>query len=501
MRPLVLVLLLAVGCTAAPVSIPDPKPADPKSADPKSADSKPMTLGPFPELDVFIPAIMQIEAPVEMFKLREIRTPESTVPCELDALATDVDARTVIRSSSQKMQEVYDHRNCPISQWAWFSDEKGELTLTVDGTKGEWRRSMSSSFSRGVNRNHSSGEWVNPSSETQESQQRTSQEPGDEGRLAEEPIVNAKARNVTTYDHDDQGRVLAVWRDTGEGLKRIEVYTYGPFGVELVQFYDDNDRLSHERRHQYDDKGNLRVMISKSFGRDSTVPAYNREEYDENGSRMTSVTDQDGDGDTDSEWVEEYNDFGLIYRYERTVEDGIEYIVEWSGTYDSTGRLLRGQSIAKNNGRVERLELTLNQRDRAGNWREIALTRDEDGRSGHLGVVADERLLFGCNLKLEGETPTCTAIVTKVYDDKQHLIQTCTRGSWIDACERSVYGADGALVTDLDDKNDDGIAERRTESRYDANYTQKMLDYLTETRWKQIQQNPPTLPPTQTSGD
>ena len=65
----------------------------------------------------------------------------------------------------------------------------------------------------------------------------------------------------------------------------------------------------------------------------------------------------------------------------------------------------------------------------------------------------------------------------------------------MNTCQRYVYGANGYVVTELVDENNDGLAERRSEYRYDTNYTEKMVKYLTEARWEQIKKSPPATMP------
>ena len=485
MRSPLLVSLLLVGCTAAPAPIPDKKVPQ--------TDDVPR---PFAELEAVLPVVMTLQAPPEMFELREIRLPEPAGACELDTLATDSDAETIIGSSSQSLVETYDHRNCPVYQSATFSDEKGQLTLTVDGMYGEWRRNMwSSAFSNGVNNGYSSGEWINTPTNELENQQQTSQEFDDQGRLIKETMVFDATRTVTVYDYDDQGRMLAIWRDTGNGIKRSETHNYGAFGLELIQYFDANENLTREIRYQYDDKGVLRVTMIRSMFTNTGYPAYTREEYDENGSPVSSSSDQDGDGKADSEWSQEYNEFGLTYRRDRYVSSGSEYITEWSGTYDKEGRLLRGQTTQKNNGRVERLELNVGQRDAEGNWRNVRLTRDGSGMYGTLDVSTNEHFLFSCDLNLVGEKPFCNSITAQLYDKNLNPTQYCSIGPGMNTCQRYVYGANGYVVTELVDENNDGLAERRSEYRYDTNYTEKMVKYLTEARWEQIKKSPPAPMP------
>jgi len=221
--------------------------------------------------------------------------------------------------------------------------------------------------------------------------------------------------------------------------------------------------------------------------------AYTREEYDETGNPVSSTTDQDGDGNVDAEWRQEFNETGMTYRRDRYTYDGIEYVTEWSGSYDSQGRLLRSQTTQKNNGKVERLELTTGKRDRDGNWRNIRITKDQQGLYGDMDVSNDEHFLFSCQLDLKQEMPNCSSITAQLYDKDNNPTQYCTQGEGLNSCQRYIYGKNGYVLTELMDEDNDGIADRRSEYRYDVDYTERLITYLTPSRWSQIKEMPPPV--------
>lgn len=303
-------------------------------------------------------------------------------------------------------------------------------------------------------------------------------------------------RHVTVYDYDADGRILAIWQDSGAGLKRTEAYGYGDFGVELVQYFDGQGQLARETRYMYDEAGVLRTTTMRSLLPSSGFAAYTQEEFDETGNPVSSTTDQNGDGNINAEWRQEFSDTGMTYRRDRYTYEGVEYLTEWSGTYDSQGRLVRSQSTQKNNGKVERLELTVGRRDSNGTWRNIRITKDQGGLYGDMDVSNDERFLFSCQLDLKGDKPSCSSITAQLYDKDDNPTQYCTQGEGLNSCQRYIYGKNGYVLTELMDEDNDGIADRRSEYRYDADYTHRLITYLTPSRWAQIKE---TAPPVMTS--
>ena len=482
MRSLLVLIVVSCGCTATPAPIPDDSGPAPVQEMPRL----------FAELEQKVPFILDLTAPPDLFELRDIRLPDSVGTCELETLATDPTAENALGNYNHSYVETYDQRNCPVYQSATRSDEKGQLTLTVDGMYGEWRRTMWSSEARiGQSGGYTSEKWVDTPMAELKDEAQPLQEFDDQGRLIKETSTYDGVRHVSAYDYDAQGRVLAVWQDSGSGLRRTEAYGYGDYGVELVQYFEGQGRLARETRYLYDEAGMLRVTTMRSILVTTGFPAYTREEYDETGNPISSTTDQDGDGNVDAEWRQEFSDTGMTYRRDRYTYSGVEYVTEWSGTYDSQGRLTRSQSTQKNNGKIERLELTIGRIDQDGNWRNARLTKDQGGIYGDMDVSNDDHFLFSCQLDLKQEKPVCSSITAQLYDKDNNPTQYCTQGEGLNSCQRYIYGKSGYVLTELMDEDNDGIADRRSEYRYDADYTLRLIAYLTPSRWAQIKESTP----------
>lgn len=481
MRTILAIASLLTACSAAPAS----------QTRNDSVAAAPANSGPFAELESYFSRALAFEAPDELFTLREIREPDAQGPCELDALAGKVDAATHAGHANHSYVETYDQRNCPVYQSATRSDAQGQLTLTIDGLYGEWRRNMwRSAFTNGVNSGYSSGEWIDTPEDALESNKQAVQEFDQEGRLVREVSQEGTQRRVVSYDYDHEGRTLAIWRDEGNGLRRIEAYGYGPNGLELVQYFDSSGQIVREMRYEYDDQGVLRSTTTRSLATNTGYPAYARDEFDANGNPTSSTTDQNGDGRTDAEWRQEFSDYGMTYRRDRYVFEGIEHVTEWTASYNPDGRLLRSRSVMKVGDRVERLELSGAQRDQKGRWRNVRLTKDAEGIFGDMDVSTDEHFLFSCQLEISGGTITCESLTTQAYDAHLNPIQYCTSAEAKVSCQRYVYSPNGYVVTELFDDDDDGQAERRSEYRYDVDYVDRLVGYLTPQRWAQIQQTP-----------
>lgn len=478
---------LLVGCTAAPATLPDTTPG-------QTSDTT-QIVRPHAQLEALIPRALLLRAPAELFDLREIREPENVGACELEPIAGPAQTNTPV-NYNHSLVETYDQRNCPVYQSTARFNETEQLTLTVDGLYGEWRRSMwKTKLVNGMNAGTESGEWIDTPDNQLEHEQQAQQEYDAQGRLIKETSSYDNIRNTTSYDYDNQGRILAIWRDQGSGLRRSEAYGYGDYGTELIQYFDTSGQISRETRYQYDDRGMLRVIITRSLAAMTGYPASSREEYDENGNPVSSTTDQDGDGKADSEWRQEFGPNGMTYRRDRYMQDARESLTEWSATYDPEGRLIRSQSTSSIGGRTERLELTVNQTDAEGHWRTIRLTKDSSGIYGDLDVSNDQQFMYTCQLKLDGQNLSCSTITAHVYGANNQMTQYCTVTDNVTACQRYLHDPNGYMVTELFDDNDDGIAERRSEYRYGSEYTEKLIGYLTAARWEQIKSTPPPAQP------
>lgn len=478
------VVSLLVGCTSTSASRPDPQPVQPQDA---------LRPGTHAELEALVPRALELRAPAELFDLREIQPPETLGPCELDALAGPPKPAPPANYNSS-LVETYDHRNCPVYQSTTRYTESEQLTLTIDGMYGEWRRSMwRTKLNKGMSAGTESADWVDTPLHPAEQEQQTQNEYDDRGYLIKEVSTYDNVRNVTTYDYDGQGRILAIWRDQGNGLRRVEAYGYGDHGTDLIQYFDTTGQLARETHYQYDDRGVLRMVSTRSLLTATGYPAYSREEYDENGNPIASTTDQDGDGKADAEWRQEFGPYGMTYRRDRYTQDGRDSVTQWWATYDVEGRLLRSQSISTLGDRTERLELTVNQRDADGRWRAVRLSKDASGIYGDIDVSTDQQFLYNCQLQVEDQQLTCQNISAYIYGTNNLQTQYCTLNEQTLACQRYVHDANGFVVTELFDDNGDGIAERRVEYRQGDEYTDQLIGYLTPARWAQIQATQPPV--------
>lgn len=200
------------------------------------------------------------------------------------------------------------------------------------------------------------------------------------GRVLSQTVDNGNngiVNKIKLYTYDNFGNILTFSHDDlGDGRFIVESYTYNHFNKILTHIAESNDTKVFHIVNTYDNQGN-RITTSKDFNGDGVFDRKFTNIFDANGNILISSRDDAIDGVIESNTTYTYdnNNNLLTKRVDNLTDGSIEFIRIY--TYDNNNNLL---TYSVDNGGTEYVDLLrINEYDDRGNLILKAIDHDGDG--------------------------------------------------------------------------------------------------------------------------